>query len=104
MAISPLGNIVYINQNMNVAASKVTDQLNRYELQNFMTAEMVNEKEKIVNEVRPPEESHAIDPDREKKQPQEEEKKEPEDEQSEKKERSGLHSDTPNLHILDVKV
>ena len=101
MAISPLGNIVYINQNMNVAASKVTNQLNRYDLQNFMTAEMVNEKEKIVTEVRPPEESHAIDPDRDKNQPQEEDNAETQEQEDQEK---GPHSDTPNLHILDVKV
>lgn len=101
MAIGPLGNIIYVNQNMHVAASKVTNQLNRYELQNFMTAEMMNDKEKVITEVRPAEESHAIDPDREQNLPQEE--KENKDEESEEEE-TGPHSDTPNLHILDVKV
>ena len=102
MAISPLGNIVYINQNMHIAASKVTNQLNRYDLQNFMTAEMIKDKDKIITEVRPTEESHGIDPDREKNQPQEE--KEKEHDQEEYEEEKGPHSDTPNLHILDVKV
>ncbi len=101
MAIGPLGNIIYVNQNMHVAASKVTNQLNRYELQNFMTAEMMKDKEQVITEVRPAEESHAIDPDREHNQPQEE--KEKKDEESEEEE-TGPHSDTPNLHILDVKV
>ena len=100
MAIGPLGNIIYINQNMNFAASKVTNQLNRYELQNFMTAEMMKDKEQVITEVRPTEESHGIDPDREHNQPQEEKEKE----KKEHTEETGPHSDTPNLHILDVKV
>lgn len=101
MAISPLGNIVYINQNMNVAAAKVTSQLNRYELQTFMTAEMLREKEAKVAEVRPTEEGHGIDPDRE----HYEDDREPEKkDKKEQQEDEGPHSDTPNLHILDVKV
>ena len=101
MAISPLGNIVYVNQNMNFTAAKITNQLNRYDLQSFMTAEMMNEKEKTVMEVRPTEEGHEINPDRDhnKEQPEKEEK-----EKKEFQEEEGPHSDTPNLHILDVKV
>ena len=103
MAIGPLGNIVYINQNTQVVASKATDQLNRYEIQNFMSAEAMREKEKVVAEVRPAEESHGIDPDRENNQPQEDAQKE-HNKQEQDKEKEGPHSDTPNLHILDIKV
>jgi hypothetical protein len=101
MAISPLGNIVYVNQNMNFTAAKITNQLNRYELQNFMTAEMIKDKEKEVVEVRPAEEGHEVNPDRDHNKEQAEEK---EKEKKEFQEEEGPHSDTPNLHILDVKV
>lgn len=101
MAVSPLGNIVYVNQNMNFTAAKITNQLNRYELQNFMTAEMLKSKEVEVTKVRPAEEGHGINPDRDTNQEQpEQEKKDKKEYQGEK----GPHSDTPNLHILDVKV
>ena len=103
MAIGPLGNIVFINQNTQVVASQANDQLNRYEVQNFMSAEAMREKEKVVTEVRPPEESHEIDPDRENNQAQEDAQKE-HNKQEQKKEQEGLHTDTPNIHILDVKV
>lgn len=103
MAIGPLGNIIYINQNMNVVASKATDQLNRFEVQNFMAAEALKEKDKTVTEVRPTEEAHGIDPDRDKNQPQEEKDKE-EKAKEEEEEESQLHSDTPAIHILDIKV
>lgn len=102
MAIGPLGNIIYVNQNMNFAASKLTNQLNRYELQNFLTAEIVNDKDKIVTQVRPAEASHEVHPDRDKGQSKDE--KEKEDKEQDETEEEGPHSDTPNLHILDVKV
>ena len=65
MAVSPLTNIVFINQNMHVAAGVQTAQFNRYDLQNLAAQTLVNEKEKIVEEVRPIEELEKIDPDRE---------------------------------------
>ena len=65
MAISPLSNIIFVNQNMNVAASVQNMEFNRYDVQQAAAQAMVNEKEKRVEETRPPEESEAINPDRE---------------------------------------
>jgi len=65
MAVTPLTNIIFVNQNMNVAASAQNMQFNRYDVQQAAAQALVNEKEKIVEETRPPEESQAIDPDRE---------------------------------------
>jgi len=65
MAVSSLTNIVFINQNMHVAAGVQTSQFNRYDLQNLAAEELVNEKEKIVEEVRPIEETYKIDPNQE---------------------------------------
>jgi len=65
VAVSPLTNIVFINQNMHVAAGVQTAQFNRYDLQNLAAQALVNEKEKVIEEVRPVEESYKIDPDRE---------------------------------------
>ena len=65
MAITPLTNIIYINQNMNVAASLQNMQFNRYDIQQAAAQALANEKEQRVEETRPPEETLAIDPDRE---------------------------------------
>ncbi|WP_457596674.1 hypothetical protein [Hydrogenimonas sp.] len=65
MAITPLTNIIFVNQNMNVAASVQNMQFNRYDIQQAAAQALVNEKEQRVEETRPPEESQAIDPDRE---------------------------------------
>ncbi len=64
MAISPLTNIIFVNQNMNVAASVQNMQFNRYDIQNAAAQALVNEKEKVIEETRPAEEAEAIDPDR----------------------------------------
>ena len=65
MAVSPLTNIVFINQNMHVVANTQTAQYNRYDLQNLFAQTLVNEKEKIVEKIQPVEESYKIDPNRE---------------------------------------
>ena len=101
MAIGPVGNAIYVHQNMHIAASKQTDQLSRFEIQNFMAAESLKDKDKEVMDVRPPEASHEIDPDRDQHASQEQEKKEHEPQE---KKKLHVHSDTPDLHILDIKV
>ncbi|WP_353661640.1 hypothetical protein [Hydrogenimonas sp. SS33] len=65
MAISPLTNIIFVNQNMNVAASVQNMQFNRYDVQQAAAQALVNEKEKVIEETRPAEEAMAVDPDRE---------------------------------------
>ncbi|WP_201352243.1 hypothetical protein [Hydrogenimonas urashimensis] len=77
MAISPLTNIIFVNQNMQVAASVQNMQFNRYDIQNVAAQAMVNEKEKVIEETRPAEEAEAIDPDKdhERQEAREREKK-----------------------------
>lgn len=65
MAIGPIGAHIYVNQNMQVAASKQTDFQNKLDLQNVQAAALANEKNKEVEEVRPAEETYKIDPEKE---------------------------------------
>lgn len=65
MAISPLTNIIFVNQNMNVASAIQNMQFNRYDVQNAAAQALVNEKEKTIEETRPTEEAMQIDPERE---------------------------------------
>ena len=74
MAIGPLGSVIHTNQNMVAAASKQNDFQNRQELQNVAATTVANEKDKEIKEVRPPEETYKIDPEKEhEKQKKEEE-------------------------------
>ena len=103
MAIGPIGNVIYVNQQTPYVASIKTDLNGRLEIQNIMAQQIVNEKEKEIEEVREPEETHAVDPDREHQRQEAEEELEAQKEATEKKEEK---EEKPafSLHKLDIKV
>ena len=68
MAISPIGGMVYANQSIPAVAAKQMDFQTRMEAQNLAAGVAVNENEKEVQAVRPTEETHKIDPEREHEQ------------------------------------
>jgi len=110
MAVSPLTNIVFINQNMHVAAGVQTAQFNRYDLQNLAAQALVNEKEKIVEKVRPIEESYKVDPDHDhehekaKEQEKERENAAKHKSKSDSKENDRVTIDEDGDHHLDIHV
>ena len=109
MAISPLSNIIYINQNMNVAASVQNMEFNRFDIQQMAAQALTNEKEKIVEETRPPEETHAIDPDREHERKEaeareEERNKKPKTPPEHSKHEEGVHTDAGGRPHIDIHV
>ncbi len=74
MAVGPVGAMIYTNQNVTAAATKQTAFQNRAEMQNVMAGAIANEKDAVVKEVRPTEETYKIDPEKEhQKQKNEEE-------------------------------
>jgi len=101
MAIGPIGNTIYVNQQMASVASDKNVQLNRFELQALAAQAIMQDQEKEVLEVRPTEENQAVDSDREhtKEQAQEEERRS----EHHETESSGEEESKP-LHILDIKV
>jgi Zn-finger nucleic acid-binding protein len=109
MAISPLTNIIYINQNMNVAASVQNMEFNRFDIQQMAAQALTNEKEKIVEETRPPEETHAIDPDREHERKEaeareEERHKKHETPSEQPTSEKGIHTDEEGHLHIDIHV
>ena len=102
MAIGPIGSVIYVNQQTPFAASIKADHNARLEIQNIMAQHIANEKEKEVMEVREPEETHAVDPDREHQRQEADEELEAQKEAAEKKEEK---EEKPfSLHMLDIKV
>lgn len=101
MAVGPIGNAIFVNQQTATVASLQGNQQNRFDLQNVMAQAAVNEKEEKVVEVRPAEENHEVDEDREheKNHADQENKRNPKHEEDEEEEQ-----ETPPLHILDIKV
>ncbi len=100
MAIGPVGSVIYVNQQTPYVASIKTDLNGRIEIQNIIVQHLANEKEKEILEVREPEETHAIDPDREHQRQEAQEKLEAQKKATENKE----EKTTPPLHLLDIKV
>jgi len=109
MAISPLGAVIYTNQNVTAAATKQTAVQNRAEMQNVMASAIANEKEAVVKEVRPAEETYKIDPEKEhQKQKNEEESGAKEEETTRDTKHKHLKDseddDTPPTTRLDITV
>lgn len=101
MAIGPVGNAIYVNQQMASVASDKNVQLNRFELQALAAQVIMQDQEKEIQEVRPTEENQKVDPDREhtKEQAQQEEQRSAHHEKE-----SPLEEESKPLHILDIKV
>jgi hypothetical protein len=102
MAVGPIGNAIYVNQQMASVASEKNAQHNRFELQNLAAATATNEKEEEVLDVRPPEENQKVDPDRE--HTKEEAEQEMERRRKEEEEEKEEETPKPPLHRLDIKV
>ena len=102
-SIGPVGNTIYVNQQTAAVAGDKNALLNRVELQNLAAAEAVNSKQKEVEEVRPTEENHKIDEDREhtKQEAEEENPKEHDTEDSEQEEPKDQNEPQ---RLLDIKV
>lgn len=99
MALGPIGNTIYVNQQMASVASEKNAILNRFELQTLAAASAAQEAKKEIEEVRPTEENHAIDPDREhtKEQAEQEERRSEKEVETEEK-------PLKPIHLLDIKV
>jgi len=102
--LGPVGSAIYTNQQMALVAGEKNALLNRFELQNLAANAIANAKQKEVEELRPTEEAHMIDPDREhtkKERDREMSKGEKSEDENEQPKEPG--EETP-LHRLDIKV
>jgi hypothetical protein len=99
-SIGPIANAIYTNQLTPAVASEKNALQNRFELQNMAAADATNEKKKEVEEVRPTEENHKVDEDREHTDQEAESKNSKDREQKDDEETE----DIPPLHRLDIKV
>ena len=59
--ISPIGGVIHVNQQSNAIISKVGNELSRPEFQNLVAAEILKDRFKHIQRVRPVENSHKID-------------------------------------------
>lgn len=109
MSISPLGNIHFINQNAPVASAVNANTQARFDLQNAMAAELANEKNEEVAELRPAEETYKIDPEHEhERQKREQEQSSSDNDKSSQNDQSltdeNLAEIDNEIHHLDIKI
>lgn len=90
MAVTPLGNIIQINQNTHVAGNKAANFINRIDIQDLAAKEIAKDDKKDVEEVRPTEESEKVNEDKEhEKQQAKDERDRPDKEEDEDKDEGG---------------
>lgn len=65
MAITPIENVIHVNQNMHLASNLSSKVQNRFDLQNIAAMMKANEKKEEDAKIRPTEETHNIDPENE---------------------------------------
>jgi len=107
MAVSPIGGVTLVNQMTPAVTPVQGGQYTRFELQNIAAQAAVNEKQKEIEEMRPAEENHGIDPDREHTRQEADEEmsranKKPKKVQKTQKE--ALKESHEGEHLLDIKV
>ena len=106
MSVGAIGNVVLVNQMTPAVTPLQGNQYTRFDLQNVAAQAAVQEKEKEVEEVRPAEETHAIDPDREhqKEEADQETKNLPKNKGHEIAEQEAEEEQGSSIHLLDIKV
>ena len=102
--IGPVESTIFTNQQMASVASDKNAQLNRIDLQNQAAAEIANDKEKEVQEVRPTEENHAVDEDREHQKQEAESESQKERHKDTSEHEDDQNASTTPLSHLDIKV
>ena len=103
MALGPVGNAIYVNQQTASVSSIQNAHNNRVEFQNMVAQAAAQEKEKEVLEVRPTEESHEVDPDREHEKNMADQETDRNEKQKKSEEDEEQEREFP-LHRLDIKV
>jgi len=103
MAIGPVGNAIFVNQQTAAASNIQNAHNNRVDFQNMVAQAAANEKDEKVLEVRPTEENHEVDPDRE-HQKNEADQETARAEHEEKEEEKEEPQDLSSAYKLDITV
>ena len=106
MAVGPIGNAIFVNQQTAHVASVAHDQHNRIDFQNMVAQAIVQDKEEKVLEVRPTEENKEVDPDKEHQKNEADQELQREDFEKKDDDEDDFAStdDEFPLHKLDIKV
>lgn len=108
MAISPVGGMIYANQNMQAPATQQAEFQQRLDAQNTAAMVASNEEKKEVEEIRPTEETYEMDPEREHEKEKNDEEAGAEEEQvlleQDNDEDMDFIDPDSQDHLLDIKI
>jgi hypothetical protein len=104
MPVSPLGNVVVVNQMTPAASSIPNAHNNRIDIQNLAAQTAANEKKIEIEELRPTEENHSINPDREHQRQEADEETDKQQKEPHLTMEDTLEETNIPLHKLDIKV
>ena len=113
MAVTPLGNSNFINQNAPVVSQVHANQQARFDMQALMASELATQQNEEIKEGRPMEEPYKIDPEKEherQKNEQEAGEFEHEEQNAKAKYEENLEdekddeSDIEEHHMLDISI
>lgn len=65
MAITPVGNVIHVNQNAHVASNALQNQQQRLDFQNSLASELQKDELEKLKETNPPEQTHKANQDKE---------------------------------------
>ena len=110
MPVGPIGNVIYANQMVTVQAGKQMDYQNSVQMQSEMASALQNEKEEVVEDVKPAEETYKIDPEHEHEHQRRDEENGASEEQMKQKEELLEHQESKEEEVsvvhdghLDIK-
>ncbi|QKG30164.1 MULTISPECIES: hypothetical protein [unclassified Campylobacter] len=110
MPVTPIGNTIFINQNMNIVSNKQAEVQNRFDLQNLAAMTLNDEKNEEVAQVRPTEETYKIDPQHQHEKSKSDQEESVFDDEEQKKLSDKETDDDGNIEdeeerpILDIKI
>jgi len=100
MSVGAIGSAIFTNQMTPVASSAANAHNNRVDFQNMVAQAAAQEKDEKVMEVRPAEENHEVDPDREHTR----DEADRETSRSKKPEDEPEDEESQSIYKLDIKV
>jgi len=108
MAVTPLGNTIFINQNANFVSHRAAEVQNRFDLQAAVAASITEDERGEIEQIRPTEETYKIDPQNE----QEGQKHQQDSKKQNKENKSNNELDDVNsndnsqqtIHHLDIEI
>lgn len=104
MAVSPVGNMTYINQNAQIGSMQHANAQVKLDFQAMVNLQTLQEQQEVIQEVRPAEETLEAKDEREGNGKQEKDKEDKKQANSSNTEQESITTDSDGIVHLDISV